>query len=345
MPETGYASVQSPVNITGLLFNKTDTRTPLFNRIGNTNVGARQFITGAWHETGYPTAPAEGISEDASRTAPDPEFWTRENASNITQIFQRTVDVTYRKMANGADLTNYLDPLSQQPSLVGNTNNVPSELAFQLSNATAAMRMDIENIILNGVFLDGEGDPTKPDQTRGLLDATVSNVLDANGDELNYTMLYDIARLISEDIGSNFDLSSYLAILNHEQFKQLQKIAANEGIKIDYTTGGVNVASVLTPYGTMRFMPHRFIENGTMEVACMPILGNVLQPTPGKGNFFYEALAKKGAAEQGQIFGMWGLDHGNEYMHVKLEGIAETTEAFTAPQVYVANMPAVTPEP
>lgn len=345
MPEQGYASVQNPVNITGMLFNKTDLRTPLFNMITNSGTSAREFITGAWYDTGYPTGAAEGISEDESRTAPDPLFWTRENASNITQIFQRTVDVTYRKMANGGDLNNYLDPTAQQPSLVGNTNNVPSELAFQLGNATAAMRLDIENIILNGKFLDGKGDPTQKDQTRGLLDATVTNILAGGGDELNYTMIYDIARLIADDSGSPFGLESYLAIVNAEQYKQLQKVAANEGIKIDYTTGGVNVASVLTPYGVLRFMPHRFMENGTMEVACIPVLGNKLQPTPGKGNFFYETLAKKGAAEQGQVFGMWGLDHGPEYMHVKLEGLSLTTADFTAPQVFVTNMVENTPTP
>jgi hypothetical protein len=54
----------------------------------------------------------------------------------------------------------------------------------------------------------------------------------------------------------------------------------------------------------------------------MSMIRPVTQPTPGKGNFFYEELAKTGAAEQGQVFGMFGLDHGPAFAHGKITGLA-----------------------
>ena len=44
----------------------------------------------------------------------------------------------------------------------------------------------------------------------------------------------------------------------------------------------------------------------------------VEQPTPDKGNFFLEPLAKTGAAWKYQIYGQVGLDHGFEKLHGKL---------------------------
>jgi hypothetical protein len=54
---------------------------------------------------------------------------------------------------------------------------------------------------------------------------------------------------------------------------------------------------------------------GTIALVDMSVVNPVFQPVPGKGNFFYEELAKTGAAEKGQIFGQFGLAHGPAFMH------------------------------
>ena len=68
------------------------------------------------------------------------------------------------------------------------------------------------------------------------------------------------------------------------------------------------------------------------------MIAPVIQPVPGKGNFFLEQLAKTGAGESYQLFGQIGLDHGPEWYHGKFTDIATT---FTAPAysrtVYVAG--------
>lgn len=332
---SGTALVAAPLNVTGVLFNKTKVDTPLFNMIGRTSQASRVFITGAEFDTGYPASVAAGISETASLTAPNPEYWARTNASNVTQIFQRSVAVSYRKMANSADLNAYGEGTAQ-PALVGNTNNVPNELAFQIANCMDSIRLDIENVLINGTFQDSQGAAGVADQTRGLIEAITTNTAAASGAELSFEIIYDTAQKILLS-GSPFGLESYITVLNYEQFKQLQKVVADQGLKISPESAGVNVTSIITPFGVMRFMPHRFMPNGTMITVCVPVLRNMMQETPGKGNFFFEPLAKTGAADKGQIFGMWGLDHGPEWMHAKVTGLAQTTSAFTAPKRYVAG--------
>jgi len=48
----------------------------------------------------------------------------------------------------------------------------------------------------------------------------------------------------------------------------------------------------------------------------------VWQIVPGKGNFFYEPLARTGAAETGQIFGKFGLDYGADFYHGTITNLA-----------------------
>ena len=66
--------------------------------------------------------------------------------------------------------------------------------------------------------------------------------------------------------------------------------------------------------------PH--LTSSTILVAdlsvCFPVFCNI----PGKPPLFYEELAKSGAAEEGQIFGMLGLDYGPEWMHLTMTGLA-----------------------
>ena len=338
---SGTMLVSQPINLSGVLYNKTRVDTPLFNMFGSRNVQGRKFITGATYDLGYPSS-VSAISENASLTAPSPEYWERENAENVTQIFQRSLAISYRKMANADDLNNYQadgyegSPV-QQPAIVGNTNNVPNELAWQLKNTMDAIRLDLEWTILNGEYNDGGGAAAQADATRGIIEATVTNEIDGDKEELSFEVLYTLAEKIFKS-GSPFGLESYLFVMPFEQYKQLQKIVADEGLKLNQSRAGVNVTEIITPFGVMRFLPHRFMPEGTVEAICVPVVKNVFQPTPGKGNFFYEPLAKTGAAEKGQVFGMYGLDHGCEFLHAKVTDLAKTTEPFTAPKRFVTNM-------
>lgn len=323
---TGTAGVFAPVNVAGVLFSKTDIRTPLFNMLGGVTVGSREFLVGSEYELGSASQPA--ISETASLTAPTPSFTERTQAKNVTQIFHRAVATTYRKMSDAESLTGL--------NLEGLTNNVPSETAFQIANRLAEVRNDIEYTILNGVY-NLATTPDTIDKTRGLIAAITTNTVAAGGEELSPDMLIQVARDISGL--SPYGLNGVVGILNSEQIVQLNKIILNEGQRASMAEAGSNLLTYLTPFGRLNFLEggHRYAPNGTAVFANLGACRNVLQPVPGKGNFFYEPLAKTGAGESGQIYGQWGLDHGHEWIHAKITGLATTTTAMTAPKVYVSN--------
>jgi hypothetical protein len=328
---TGTAGVFAPVNVAGILLSKTDIRTPLFNMLGGVSHGAREFLTGSEYALGSASQP--GISETVSATAPTPSYTTRTQAKNVTQIFQRAVAVTYRKMSD----TNTLTGLN----LAGESNNVPSEKAFQIAGRVSEIRNDMEYTIINGVHSLATTADTI-DQTRGLLGAITTSAVAAADAELSPDMLIHVARDIAAL--SPYGLAGVVGVLNAEQIVQLNKIILNEGQRASMADAGSNLTTYLTPFGRLNFLEggHRYMPNGSAVFANLGVCRNVFQPVPEKGNFFYEALSKTGAAETGQIYGQWGFDHGHEWIHAKITGLKQTTAAMTAPKVFIDN-PSSTP--
>lgn len=326
---TGAAGVFAPVNIAGLLLNKTDVRTPLFNMLGGTvSTQAREFITGAEYALGDAGQPA--ITETASVTAPTPSSTSRTQVTNVTQMFHRAVQVTYRKQSNSEALTG----LNNE----GLANNVPSELAFQIANRMAEVRNDIEYTIINGAYNLATNADTA-DKTRGLNEAVDSgNVIAAGGSELSPDILIEVARKLANS--SPFGILGVVGVLNAEQIVQLNKIITDEGQRASMSDAGSNLLTYLTPFGRLNFLEggHRYQTNGVAGFYNLAACRNVLQPVPEKGTFFYEPLAKTGASEHGQIFGQWGLDHGHKWLHAKVTGLATTTAPSTAPKRYISNI-------
>jgi len=65
--------------------------------------------------------------------------------------------------------------------------------------------------------------------------------------------------------------------------------------------------------------PH--LLKSTVLIADLAVCTPVFCQIPGKPALFYEDLAKVGAAEEGQLFGMLGLDYGPEWMHIKMTAL------------------------
>ena len=323
---TGTVGVFAPVEVAGVLFSKTDIRTPLFNMLGGVVSGSREFLTGSEYELGSASQPA--ISETASLTAPTPSFTERTQAKNVTQMFHRSVAFTYRALSNPAALTGLF--------LEGQESNVPSQRAFQIARRMDEVRNDLEYTIINGAY-NLATTPDEVDTTRGLNAAISTNVIKAGGEELAPDMLIEVARGLAG--ASPFGLTGIVGVLNAEQIVQLNKIITDEGQRANMSEAGSNLLTYLTPFGRLNFLEggHRYQANGTAGFYNLGICQNVLQAVPGKGNFFYEPLATTGAGEQGQIFGQWGLNHAHEWMHAKITGLAESTAVSTVPKVYVTN--------
>lgn len=318
----GTETVQSFAcpNYSGLLYNKANTKTPFLNMIsGNVKyTNSVEFVTGQYYSSEEGVIPE--ISETASLTAPTASFVTRSQLSNVTQIFMESVAISYAKQSNMATLSGV--------NLAGQSANPQNELDFQVARKMEKIKRSIEKTFIQGKFNKATKD-TEVNKTRGMVEAITTNAKNAEGAKLDLWLVNDVVTAISDAGG---DISNLVVMLNSTNLLQLHGNAIELGMPVgqEYMTAyGIQVRDLILPVGTtVKLALGEFIPEGTALVINPSVIGPVEQPTPAKGNFFLEELAKQGAGTKYQIFGQIGLDHGPEWFHGKITGLS--TE-FTAP--------------
>lgn len=184
-----YAMSGNTPNYSGMLFNKGNTKTPFSTMIGarRKSTNHTEFVTGQEFETAQGSQP--NISESQSLTAPDSSIVTREQKTNVTQIFQESVGISYGKMSNMGTMAG-INVAGQQP-------NPPTEEDFQIAAKMAKIAQDIEYTFINGVYQKSTGDSVA-NRSRGLLNAITSNVIDADGKSLSFLLVCEALKLIDE---------------------------------------------------------------------------------------------------------------------------------------------------
>ena len=100
-----FATSFGVLNYSGMLFDKGNSETPFSSLIGSNakNTDHVEFVTGQEYTSGGGSQPA--ISETASLTAPDATVITRTQKTNVTQIFQYAVGISYAKQSNMGTLS------------------------------------------------------------------------------------------------------------------------------------------------------------------------------------------------------------------------------------------------
>lgn len=308
-----FAMSGNTPNFSGMLFNKGNTKTPFSTMIGGRRkyTNHTEFVTGQEFETAEGSQP--DISEAKSLTAPDASVITRDQKTNVTQIFQETVGLSYGKMSNMGTLSGL--------NVAGQQANPISEEDFQIAAKMAKIGQDIEYTFLNGVFQKSTGDNVA-NKSRGLLNAIESNTLDANGRKLSFMLVCEALKCIKD---SNGDITNIVLGLDSTSRLQLNADAAANGLTIAESgrdINGIAVEKVLTPLGTVYLSDLKYLPAGTVTLFDPFIMSPVEQMVPGKGNFFLEELAKVGAGTKKQIFGQIGLDHGPEWYSAKITGLS-----------------------
>lgn len=303
-------------NYSGMLFNKGNTKTPFSTMIGahRKTTNHTEFVTGQEYETAEGSQPE--ISEAESLTAPDASVVKREQKTNVTQIFQESVGISYGKMSNMGTLSGI--------NVAGQQANPISEEDFQVAAKMAKIGQDIEYTFLNGVYQKSTGDNV-PNKSRGLLTAIESNIVDADGKMLSFMLLCEAMKCIDD---SNGDTTNLVVGLDSTGRLQLNADAATNGLTIvsaGRDINGIAVDQVLTPLGTVYLKTLKYLPTGTVALFDPSIMAPVEQIVPGKGNFFLEELAKVGAGTKKQIFGQIGLDHGPEWYSAKITNLSMRT--------------------
>lgn len=308
-----YAMSGNTPNYSGMLFNKGNTKTPFSTMIGAKRkyTNHTEFVTGQEFETAQGSQPS--ISEAQSLTAPESSVIKREQKTNVTQIFQESVGISYAKESNMGTLSGL--------NVAGQQANPIKEEDFQVAAKMAKIGQDIEYTFINGTFHKSTGD-TDANQSRGLLNAITSNILDADGKPLTFMLVCEALKSIKE---SNGDITNIVLGLDSTSRLQLNADAVANGLTIAESGRGINgiaVDKVITPLGTVYLRDLKYLPAGTIALFDPFIMAPVEQLVPGKGNFFIEELAKTGAGTKKQIFGQIGLDHGPEWYSAKITGLS-----------------------
>ena len=318
------------LNYSGMLFNKGNVRTPLSSIIGSRakTTNHVEFVTGQEYTSGGDGSQPE-ISETASLTAPDATVITREQKTNVTQIFMESVGISYAKQSNMGTLSG-INIENQQANPV-------NELDFQVAAKIQKVNRDIEYTFINGVFNKATSDATA-NKTRGLIPAITTNVTAMGNKPLG---LWDIADMVKKIYGANAPTEGLCLWCDAITLFQINADAVQNGLTVvpaAREVNGIALSSVITPIGVVYLYLGECLPAGTALLLNLDVIAPVYQPVPGKGNFFLEPLAKVGAGEKYQLFGQIGLDHGPEWYHGKFTGISKNFEKPTySRSVYVAN--------
>lgn len=314
-----FATSFTTLNYSGALFNKGNTRTPFLSMIAgkNATTNSVEFVLGQDYQTEEGEIPS--ISETASLTAPDATRVTREQKTNVTQIFHESIGISYAKQSNMGTLSG--------ANIAGQKANPMNELDFQTAAKLKKIQRSLEKTCIQGVYNKATTDATV-NKTRGMNAAITTNVLAANGATLDLWLVNELMQKIRE---KNGDISGLTLWLDTISLNQLNGNAVENGMEMGKAYAnefGIQVRDLLMPLGKVAVALGEFIPEGTAYLFNFDAIRGVEQPVPGKGNFFRELLAKTGAGEKYQIFGQFGLDYGNELFHGKITGLSTT---FTKP--------------
>ena len=302
-----------------MLFNKGNTRTPFLSMIGGKTkyTGSVEFVLGQEYTSEEGDIPS--ISETDSLTAPKASYVTRKQNTNVTQIFQDAVAISYAKMSNMNTLAG--------ANIAGQQANPLNELDFQVANKMKKLARSIEKTFIQGKYNKATTD-AEINKTRGIDEAIVTNVVPANGKSMNIWLVDELVKKIDE---ANGDISNLTLWVDNTTLNQIHGNAIEMGVEVGAFRAneyGIQIRDLYLPTATVHIAQGQFIPEGTAYLLNFDTIAPVEQPVPGKGNFFLEPLAKTGAGEKYQLFGQIGLDYGNEAFHGKITGLSTT---FTAP--------------
>ena len=307
---TSTGTVWNLPNYAGQIYTSTPAETPLLTLISGKTVKTDSFEFPAGAEYTHETAAQPAISENDSLAAPAAISYVRSQNSNVTQIFQEKISVSYARLANSGRLSGAVP--------VNGEGNI-GELEFQTARALEKIARDVEYTFINGIYQKADGADTA-NKTRGLINACATTV-DAASAPLTEAMLAEVLTN-AYSAGATF---SNTVIFCGAAVKQAiaDAFSAQWGFSAPASRdiGGVNAMQIETDFGVMSVVLSRFVPAGTLIGADISCVRPVEQDVPGKGCFFREALSKTGAAEEYQIFGQVGLDHGPQWKHFAITGI------------------------
>lgn len=174
---TGQGTTFNLPNYVGELFALTPTDTPFLSAIGGLT-GGRPVNGSTLFE--WATYDLRDADENRQRlegaNAPAGEARVLGTAHNVVEIHQEAVELSYTKQATNSQ---YASTGSNHPyqASVGGTNPITDQMDWQVARSLEQIGRDVERTFIVGKFANPNTNAT-PRKTRGIMEATVSNVSD-----------------------------------------------------------------------------------------------------------------------------------------------------------------------
>lgn len=307
---SGLGTTYNLPNYTGRLFSVAPSDTPFLSLLGGLGAGKRTTST----EFEWQTEDLESTSVNNSRlegaAAPTASEVSRSNVSNVVEIHQEAVEVSYTKSA-ASGLHNGINSAD-------GTNPVVDELSHQIDLKLRKLGVDIEKSFLSGAY-QKPGNNSTARQTRGVLSAVSTNVF-ANG---------GTPRAISKSIVDNALSAMFAAGAPLAQDTTVLMVGPGQKVKLSdlygqtplnapmqsRNIGGYNLQSIVTDFGEFGIVLNRWMPAGGIGIIDLSVCQPVFLEIPDKGVLFAEPLAKTGASEKYQLYTEVGLEYGPEQYH------------------------------
>lgn len=307
---TGMGTTFNLPNFVGDLFNVSPEDTPLLSAIGGLT-GGREAFDKTFEWQFYDLRDADAARQRVEgANAPTAEERVRFNADNVLEIHQEAVSLSYTKLAVGAR--------GGYGSTARGSSPVVDEMAWQMEQQIKQVARDIELTFIAGTYAK-PADNSAPRKTRGLLEAITTNVIDLAAAALTEGDVNDLFQA-AYDGGGMQEGETRTLIVGSAMKRQLTKIFITDHDlqPLTRSVGGVNLQTIETDFGRANIMLDRYMPAGTVAAVSLEELAPRFLNVPGKGHFFWEPLAKTGAAENSQLYGEIGLEYGNQRKHGKI---------------------------
>jgi len=312
---SGLGTTYNLPNYVGELFSVSPEDTPFLSAIGGLTGGVSvNSVVFTWS-----TYDLRDAANDRQRVegadAPTAEGRVRANGSNVLEIHQEQVSVSYTKQA----ATNQY---AGTAPFVGGPNAVTDELGWQLQQEFKQIARDVEASFITGTY-QMPANNSSARKTRGLVEAISTNVVDLEDAVLTADDVLDLMQEVWENGGIQ-EAETRTLMVNATLKRLLSKLFVSDKNYQEMTrnVGGVNLQTIETDFGRTNILLSRYVPADTIIVASVEDCAPAFMEIPGKGHFFAEPLAKTGASEKVQVYGEIGLWYGNELKHGKLINVA-----------------------
>ena len=246
--------------------------------------------------------------------APNGEERPRSRVSNVLEIHQEAVELSYTRQAT----TRMRSTDGEKLVTIGTTTMPESELKHQLDLSLKQVARDVNKAFITGTY-QNPTDNTTPRKTRGLVEAITTNVVAGTGN-LTEDLVLDTLQKVWEHGGIR-EGETRTILVGAKMKRALSKVFIKENgyRETSRTVGGVNVQAIETDFGACNIMLDNDVPQDTLLVVSLEECTPVFLEIPGKGTFFAEPLAKTGAFDKVQLYGEIGLRYGAEQHHGKLK--------------------------